>query len=405
MRVLIVSPWLPHARIAHGGGQHVFHTVRSLAERGHAVFVVCYGRQESASQVATLAAHCEGLHALEPAYTWRQKVGHVLSGGWRRPWMWGRRTHAEARALIHSICREQRIDVVHLAWAEMGCYLDAVPAGVATVLGTLDVEHRVRPREVRLYPWGWARMLAARRARRLIQGERRYVNQAHATLVCSAADRRHLARLVNENRIHVVAPWVDLGAMGDVKPKAVVTGRLTFVGALDRIANEAAVRFVVREVWPQVKRAHTGVVLHIVGASPPKWLGRQADGDARLVVTGYVAALVQEWAQTDVAVCPSLIGGGLVVKVAQAMAAGRPVVTTSLGNEGVGAPEGEAVAVANDAGSFGQAVLQLLSDRARWKRVAAAGRRHVVNTLDWGASMRDLEAAYVAAMEREKQGV
>jgi glycosyltransferase involved in cell wall biosynthesis len=316
--------------------------------------------------------------------------------------MWGRRTHAQARGLVHSICWEQDIDVVHLAWTEMGRYLDAVPAGVATVLGTLDVEHRVRPREVRLHPWGWGRMQAARRARQLIQGERRYVGQAHVTLACSAADRRHLARLVDESRIHFVAPWVDLGAMRDVKPEAVVPGRLTFVGALDRVANEAAVRFLVAKVWSRVRQAHTGAVLHIVGARPPEWLRRKADGDSRLVVTGYVADLVQEWAQTDVAVCPSFIGGGLVVKVAQAMAAGRPVVTTSLGNEGVGAPEGEAVAVADDAGSFGQAVLQLLSGRARWQRVAAAGRRHVVSTLGWGESMRDLEAAYAAAVEREE---
>jgi glycosyltransferase involved in cell wall biosynthesis len=319
--------------------------------------------------------------------------------------MWGRRTHAEARALIHSICRERRIDVAHLAWTEMGRYLDAVPTGVATVLGTLDVEHRVRPREVRLHPLGWARMQAARRARRLIQGERRYVTQAHVTLACSAADRRHLAQLADASRIHVVAPWVDLGALHDVKPESVVPGRLTFVGALDRVANEASVRFLLEKVWPWVKHTHTGTVLAIVGANTPQWLRRRAGADSRLVVTGYVADTAKEWAKTDVAVCPSLIGGGLVVKVAQAMAAGRPVVTTSLGNEGVGAPVGEAVAVADDPEAFVVAVQQLLSDRARWQSTAEAGRRHVVRVLDWGASMQDLEMAYAAAIEREKQAV
>ena len=57
VRVLVVSPWLPHAQIAHGGGHHLFHTVRSLTERGHAVFLVCYGRGESDLQAASLVEH------------------------------------------------------------------------------------------------------------------------------------------------------------------------------------------------------------------------------------------------------------------------------------------------------------------------------------------------------------
>lgn len=399
MRVLIVSPWLPHAQIAHGGGQHLFHTIRSLAERGHSVHVVCYGRGESKSQVETLAAHCELVHVLRPAYTWRQKAERVLSTEWRRPWMWGRRTHAEARARIRSICRENRIDVVHLAWTEMGRYLWAVPAGMATVLGTLDVEYRVRPREVQSHPWGWKRLQAARRARHLIEGERRYVKQAHVTLASSAADKAHLARFVEETRIHIVAPWVDLDTMLNVDSETVVPGRLTFVGALDRVANEAAVAFLVRDVWPQVQ-VHPRAALYIVGANPPRWLDRQAGRDPRLVVTGFVQDLVREWAQTDVAVSPSLIGGGLLIKVAQPMAAGRPVVTTALGNEGVGADPDAAVAVADDVRSFAKAVLRLLADRGLWKRMAEAGRRHVVETLDWETSMANLEAAYVEAIGR-----
>lgn len=405
MRVLIVSPWLPHACITHAGGKHLFHTIRSLRERGHKVFVMCYRRGETEFRVRTLAALCESVHVLEPAYTWRQKAEQALSGGWRRPWAWGRRTHAEARAHIQSLCRERHIDVVHLAWTEMGRYLDAVPAGVATVLGALDVEYRVRPREVRLTRWGRGRLQAARRARRLIQGERRYVRQSHVTLACSAADRVHLARLTDEDRIHVVAPWASLRTMRAIKPDTAVPGRLTFMGALDRVANESVVRFLVREVWPRIRQAHPTAMLHIVGAHPPRWLWRRAREDPRLVVAGYVADLAREWAQTDVAVSPSLIGGGVLVKVAQPMAAGRPVVTTALGNEGVAARPGEAVAVAEDAPSLARAVLRLLADRACWTRMATKGRRHVLETFDWDKSMANLEVAYDDAVGRTTRPV
>ena len=397
MRILIVSPWLPHPDIAHGGGQHLYHTIRSLAERDHALHVLCYGRDESEAQVRALAMHCRLLHVVTPSYTWRQKAARLRNGGWRRPWTLGRRTHTEVRALIRDTCREQRIDVVHFAWTEMGRYLDTVPRHVGTVLGTLDVEYLVRPREVRLYHVG-RRWRAALKARRLIRAERCYLNRADVTLACSAADRGHLARLEDASRIRVVRPWMDVAAMRAVGPDGIVPGRLTFMGAMDRVANMAAAHFLVQGVWPRVRAAYPGATLRIVGANPPQSLRRQAEGDPRLTVTGLVPDLAAEWAATDVAVSPSIVGGGLVIKVAQPMAAGRPVVTTTLGNEGIAAPVGVAVEVADDAQSFVAAVLRLLSDRDWWARLAAAGRRHVLAALDWCVSIESLEAAYAAAV-------
>jgi glycosyltransferase involved in cell wall biosynthesis len=403
LRILIVSPWLPHPKIAHAGGQHLFHTVRSLSVRGHGVHLLCYGRGEPDSQMAALSAHCEQLRVVRPAHTWRQKADQVLAGGWRRPWMWGRRTHAEVHALIWSTCAQQRIDAVHFAWTEMGRYLEAVPDGVGAALGTMDVEYLVRPREVRLYPWRWSRVRAAHRARRLIRGEQRYLRLAHVTLACSTADRRHLARLGDVDRIHVVPPWVDLDGGCVSGLGAAVQGRLTFMGAMDRIANQAAVRFLLGDVWPLVKEGYPAATLHVVGANPPRWLRQRADGDPRLFVTGYVEDLAAEWAKTDIAVSPSLTGGGMMTKVAQPMAAGLPVVTTTLGNEGVAAPLGEAIEVGDDGPSFARAVLELLVNRERRRRLAAAGQRHVLETLDWASSIANLEAAYADALGRAKQ--
>jgi glycosyltransferase involved in cell wall biosynthesis len=318
--------------------------------------------------------------------------------------MWGRRTHAEDRALIWSICAQQRIDVVHFAWTEMGRYLEAVPAGVGTALGTMDVEYLVRPREVQLYPWRWSRVRAAQRARRLIRGERRSLRLAHVTLACSTADRRHLARLGDVDRIHVVAPWVDLAGGAAAGPGTAVRGRLTFMGAMDRIANQAAVRYLLGDVWPLVRDGYPAAMLYVVGANPPRWLLRRADGDWRLFVTGYVEDLAAEWTKTDIAVSPSLTGGGMMTKVAQPMAAGLPVVTTTLGNEGVAAPVGEAVEVGDDGPSFARALLELLANRERRGQLAAAGQRHVLQTLDWATSIANLETAYADAIGRAKHG-
>ncbi len=401
MNILMVSPWLPHAAIRHAGGQHFYHTIRALSERGHAVHLLCYGRGESADEIGSLGAVCASLAAITPAYRWSQKLDHVRRGGWRRPWRIGRQTHEALRERLRIICREEQIDVVHCAWTETGRYLDAVPDRIGTVLGTQDVEYRVRPREVALYPRGWARIQAGRRARYLIQNEPNWVRRADVTLASSASDRGYLTRLGGfPDRIFVVPPWIDAETMGAISPEAIIPGRLVFMGAMDRIANIAAARFLIAGVWPLVRDGHPDATLRIVGANPPESLRRAADSDPRLTVTGCVPDMAAEWAAADVAVSPSLIGGGLLIKVAQPMAAGRPVVTTTLGNEGIAAPVGIAVEVADDVPRFADAVRRLLTDRAHRARLAEAGCQHVRQTLDWSNSLERLETAYATAKER-----
>jgi hypothetical protein len=150
------------------------------------------------------------------------------------------------RDRIRAICHANGIDVVHCAWTETGRYLDAVPDGIGTILGTQDVESRVRPRELALYPPGRARWWAGRHARYLITHEPRWVRQAGVTLVCSAADRDHLVALgASPDRVWVVPPWIDGEAMSAISPASIVPGLLVFMGALDRIANVAAARFLI----------------------------------------------------------------------------------------------------------------------------------------------------------------
>lgn len=427
MRILMVSPWLPHPGSEHAGGQYLFHMVRSLTERGHTVRMICYGRGESQVEVQALADHVASLEIATPAYTWRQKVQRLVQGGWRAPWQWGRRTHAEVRASIRAhTCRAEchsassgahvlekthsarnpewhsaslcSVDVVHLIWTEMGRYLDAVPSHVATVLTTQDVERRVRPREAALLPPGRARRQARRRARQLIAIERRAVRAVDVLTAVSDADRAALSRLAGD-RIFVTPPWLDREALLQINPETVVPGRLTFMGALDRAANVVSVRFLLDEIWPRIRAARPNTTLWIVGAHPPRWMTTRAEQDTRLVVTGWLDTLPGVWAETDVAVCPSLVGGGLLLKVAQPLLAGRPVVTTTLGNEGVAAPV-DAIAAADTPSDYAAAVLALLDDRARWRRQAEAGRAHARVSLDWEHTLDALEAAYAAARRR-----
>lgn len=398
MNILIVSPWLPHKDVGHAGGQHLYHTVRTLVERGQHVHVLCYGRGEQPDQVASCAALCNSLTIVTPAYTWRQKLVHVWQEGRWRPWLIGRRTHHQVRDHLRLLCRDRQIDVVQLAWTEMGRYLDAVPDGTGAVLGTMDVEYVVRSREVALLPPGVARFQAQRRATQLRCLERRAVGAAHVILACSAYDRAALLRLHPAAPVMIVPPWIGLADPAAFDPDPVVPGRLVFMGALDRLANQAAARWLLNDVWPQLRRSAPHATLRLVGVNPPAALRALAAADSRVTVTGYVPDLSAEWRAADVAVCPSLVGGGLLIKVAQPLWLGRPVVTTTRGNEGTAAPVGTAIDVADDSGTFATTTLRLLHNRAHWQQRARSGQSYAHSAFDWQRSMDRLESAYEQAV-------
>ena len=113
-----------------------------------------------------------------------------------------------------------------------------------------------------------------------------------------------------------------------------------------------------------------------------------------MTVTGYVEDLREQYAACDVVVAPMRVPGGVFNKIVDAMAAGRPVVTTSLGNEGVAALAGTAVCVADEPEEFAGHIVSLLEDNALWGRIAKEGRRHVDRTYDWESNVKRLETLY-----------
>jgi glycosyltransferase involved in cell wall biosynthesis len=389
MRLLIVSPWLPDAEALHAGGKSLFHELDWLAQR-HTVHLRCYGHSEPESVIDPVRARCETVGVIEPAYTWSQKLEHIARGGWRYPWRLGRNTVLTMWASVRALCLEQRIDAVLLMWTEMGRYLDAIPQGTKRVLVTQDVESIVRPRELPLYPLGQARLSAFLRARRLIRIERKTVPRADMVVARSVHDAAYLARFRPGKRTVVLSAYFEAERLRDIQSEERVEGQLTFFGALDRVANLAAVDFLVRGIWRRVREACPRVRLVIAGANPPPRLRQLCAADSRITLTGYIPDIRNLWAATDIAVLPSLVGGGMLVKVAQAMAAGRPVVTTTRGIEGIGAPSG-VVVISDGAAVFAAETLNLLRDSERRARIGEAGRRYITEKFDWETSMSALE--------------
>ncbi|MCW5977849.1 MAG: glycosyltransferase [Bryobacteraceae bacterium] len=167
-------------------------------------------------------------------------------------------------------------------------------------------------------------------------------------------------------------------------PRREETESIVFSANMEYHPNLAAVRFFRREIWPRLRAEWPGLTWVLAGKNAEA-VRQEAAGDARIKVTGPVEDAIAVLATAKVAVAPMLAGSGTRVKILEAWAAGTPVVSTSIGAEGLPASDGEHLLLANDPCSFAAAVSRLLADDECRRRIGDAGRRLYSRGFTWEA--------------------
>jgi glycosyltransferase involved in cell wall biosynthesis len=164
---------------------------------------------------------------------------------------------------------------------------------------------------------------------------------------------------------------------------AAQAGRLVFGGALSYDANMEGISYFLSKVYPQARRQHPGIHLHITGSTQGVDLAR-LPLDGSVTLTGFVDDVRPEIASACVAIAPILSGGGTRIKILEAMALGTPVVSTSKGAEGLEVTPGEDILIADTAQEYLEAILRLVDAPELRTHLARNARQLVVRKYDWG---------------------
>ncbi len=166
---------------------------------------------------------------------------------------------------------------------------------------------------------------------------------------------------------------------------------------MSRTRNVEAALYLHEKVLPLIREEIPHVKFYIVGSSPQEKI-QQLAKDKDVVVTGYVKDLGSYYERCAVFVAPILVGGGIIVKILNAMAAGRPVVTTHFGNEGIEAVPEREIRIADSPQEFAQKTVELLTNDDLWHMTARNGRGFVRRKYDWEKAMQELEQAYFSLL-------
>ncbi|HSW51373.1 MAG TPA: glycosyltransferase family 4 protein [Bryobacteraceae bacterium] len=241
-------------------------------------------------------------------------------------------------------------------------------------------------------------VLALRRFERAsLQLERLWLPRFHRLLAVSELDATRLREICPESRVSVYPNALPLAPMPEVPQEHV----LAFSGNLEYDPNVDAVRFFRRRVWPLLRTRWPSLVWRLIGKNPQA-VAHCVRGDPRIELAGPPVVAVEALAAAEVVVVPLRSGSGTRVKILEAWAAGRPVVSTALGAEGLPARHGENLLIADTPDGLAAAVSTLLESPDLRRRLGQAGRRLYETEFTWPAAWAKLDAAGV--LERMPTG-
>jgi glycosyltransferase involved in cell wall biosynthesis len=410
LRLLFLAPFAPRLDAAHGGGRAIAELLAQLAgwhgatpagtrpadARRHRVALLYLQGAGEPPIDAALREACDLVQGVERPAAHRLRLAADLLRG-TPIWVAGWRVPAFTAALRHTVAG-WRPDVVQAEYHVMGQYLTALrPSAVPRVLrqhepGAAASDDRARTRR------GIGRSTSGLDRRAWVRYEAAVMRDADAVVALTERDAAALRSLAPDTRIECIplAAAVPARALSPVGSGAPT---LLFVGNFVHPPNVDAAMRLARNIFPKVRAANPAASLCIVGPDPA---GRAAAlaGDG-VIVTGEVPDVRPFLDRAAVVIVPLRFGGGMRVKVMEALASGKAVLASRLAIEGLAVEDGDQVVLAETDEEFAAAAGRLLADAHGRERLATAARAWAVANLGWERPLAAFETLYASLLAQD----
>jgi len=391
MKILFISPHFPYSQVPHAGGKTIYNLVKSLNKRGHEIDLVSMVSNDELGYIEEVKNICSSLHVISSNENIFNKIKR-----WSKVLFTYRidikkryffRLYKKVKELIN-MKKYDIIQVEHTLTAnylpEFGCSL--------SVLDMHDVISKPACRKCLLARNLFSRFLLKKKWQKIAGDELNICKKFDLLLTRSEYDKEDLLNQDSNLKIEVLPPWVDFNH--EVLKEKPSHQKILFVGAMNRDVNIKAVIYFCEKILPRVRRILPEIKFYIVGNAPPPEIKVLEKKYKNIVVTGFVEKLDSYYLDASVFVAPFFIGGGIIVKILESMSFGLPVVSTSIGNEGIQATPNKEILIADNPEDFSKKIILLLSDTSFWQIISENGKNFVYEKYTWGKVVQRLELLY-----------
>ncbi|MEN6480072.1 MAG: glycosyltransferase [Anaerolineales bacterium] len=407
-RVLFITPQLPYP--PEQGTAIRNYNLLAQVSREHRVALLAFAqRPATPAELAQLQTLCERVVTV-PAPT-RTLADRLCTLALSREPDMARRLWSEAFwRELEALIAEWQPDVVEVEGIELGRYARLLRARhgprPAIVFDDHNAEYLLQERAARTdlrQPRRWLKAAYSLvQARRLRRFEAQLCREADAVVAVSPEDARAIEAIAPGVAVLTVPNGVDTARYHPGLPDTLPLAHpaVVFTGKMDFRPNIDAMLWFAQEAWPRVLAARPDARLYIVGKSPTPAVVALGERPG-ICVTGYVEDILPYFGGADVYVVPLRVGGGTRLKVLEAMAAGLPLVSTTLGVEGIALTPGREALLADTPEALADEVLALLADRERAAALGQAARAFVERHYDWSTIAPPL-IALLGQLPRER---
>jgi polysaccharide biosynthesis protein PslH len=390
MRILFITDRIPYPAVS-GNLQRTYHLAKRFAHSHELWLAAPLNSAQDGAGVTHMRSFCHKVitgtrQRRHPLQHVPGLVRYVAEG---KPWEYLFEHCEELFQQIQEITATTAFDVIHIEPSYMGLYLEAIAPGATSrkILTFHNIESNLFAQLARVDPSPVSRWRAWAHSAALRRWEATYTARYDDCITVSAEDRQILEQIHPGLRVKVSPNGVDTTALQPL-PAAEADAGLVFVGSMNYSACVDAAIFFHREILPQIRRQQPDVELWFVGRDPAPEVQRLASDTVH--VTGWVESVEPFYRRSRVCIVPLRAGGGTRLKILEAMALGRPVVSTAKGCEGISVIDGEHLFIADTPEEFADKTLHLLEDPGLRQKMVQNARNLVTTNYDWDAIAHDL---------------
>ena len=371
MKILFLSPTVPFP-LTDGGRIRVFNLLKQIAEQSDVTLLALETQTTDAEGVAVLQQLGVTVHLVPNAPTLpRVSFGTLVKAFLKRQPITVARYDVPAyRQKFRELIANQTFDLVHYEMFHIAQF--HTETDLPGVLSQQNVDSAIWRRLCSetanpFYKFAyWTQQLAFQRYERVLSPK------FDAVTCTSDIDAAVFQQYCAKDAIEIIPNGVDITHyQPDFAAEA--PAHLIYIGSMDWYPNEDAVAFFADEVLPRIQETVPDVAFSIVGGNPSARVQKLAEREG-VVVTGRVPEIKPYFAEATVFVVPLRIGSGTRLKILEALAMGKAIVSTTVGAEGLDLRDGEEILIADEPTAFADAVIRLLTDSELRRRVGETGR-------------------------------
>lgn len=372
MKILFVSAVLPYP--LHSGGQIRIYNLLKRLSSTHEIHLFSFIRSESEKKHLPQLPFCKSVTTVHRGRVWQPKyLFKTLTSSY--PLLWTSYHSSEMLGLLASEISMGNYDLVHI---EPGYVWPSLPeTRIPVVVCEHNIEHTVYEAYAKQFPIGILRPFLMRDVVKMKSWQRHVWKRADHIITVSESDKT----FIQQSNVSVVPNGVDTKAFA-FRPKKTMSENLTllYVGNFRWMENKDAAEHLIRDWWPAIQNKYPDAILRIVGKNAP----------AGPYFVGSVEKIQDELYAADIMLAPIRIGGGTKYKILEAMAAGLPVVTSSLGIMGMHGETKKHFLIAESSADVLESIAYLRDDAKRMDMVTS-GRELVEKEYSWDLIAQKLD--------------